>query len=306
MELIAMNSSPDYPYVKTSSDFISHKIRCGGDLYLPDGVQKPPVIIMAHGFGAEKSFGLAPYAEHFAARGMAVYVFDYRTFGDSDGEPRNLVDPARHLQDWTAALSHVRALTQIDATRIALWGSSFSGGHVMVTAAREKGLCAIVAQVPFVDAISTTLKLGPAFLLQALPHGLRDLARMATFRAPHYVKIVGHPDEFAIMNTPDAYDGLMAIKPDNTGWENKCPARILLKFASYRPIASAPKITCPAMLMSAKYDSLIDAKMVEKTANKIPDCEFIQYPIGHFDIYTGPDFERAVFEQARFLASHLQ
>ena len=113
---------------------------------------------MAHGFAGQKDFGLQPYAEHFAAKGMAVFLFDYRNFGGSEGEPRNLVNPWRHLADWKAALSHVRTLNSVDGSRIALWGTSFSGGHVMVTAARQVGIKAVVAQVPFVDGMATTLQ----------------------------------------------------------------------------------------------------------------------------------------------------
>ena len=90
-----------------------------------------PLVLMAHGFAAEKSFGLIPYAEQFVRRGLAVMLFDYRHFGGSGGEPRNLVSCRRQRQDWQAALDFARRLPGIDAAKIALWGSSFSGGHVV-------------------------------------------------------------------------------------------------------------------------------------------------------------------------------
>ena len=292
-------------FTKTESVFYSKNTRCVGDLYLPKAVDKPPIVIMAHGFGAERCFGLPDYAEKFAGNGIAVYLFDYRCFGESDGAPRNLVDPKRHLQDWSAAIQHVRSLNNIDTSRIALWGSSFSGGHVIVTAAKDPRISAIIAQVPFVNAISTTLKLGPAFLIRATPHGIRDLCRVFTFRPPHYVKIIGKPDEFALMNTPECYDGYLALIPENTKWENGCPARILLKFAAYRPIAHAKRVQCPALVMMGEYDSLIDAADVEKTANKMPNAQLVKYPIGHFDIYKGNAFENAIQKQTEFLLTHL-
>ena len=138
-------------FTRTDSDFMSHGVRCSGWLYVPTGKQKPAVVVMAHGFGAEKTFGLEWYAERFAQNGLAVYVFDYRNFGGSDGQPRNLVEPKRHNEDWINALAHVRRLPQVDPKRIGLWGTSFSGGHVIVTAARDQNVRAIVSQVPFVD-----------------------------------------------------------------------------------------------------------------------------------------------------------
>ncbi|MBC2713867.1 MAG: alpha/beta fold hydrolase [Desulfobacteraceae bacterium] len=300
-----MKKASQYKFSKTASDFTSKKIRCSGELYLPQDIQNPPVVVMAHGFGAESTFGLPAYAETFASSGLAVYLFDYRCFGTSDGEPRNYVDQGRHLQDWKSAIAHVRSLPDINTNKIALWGSSFSGGHVIVTAARDHDISAIVSQVPFVDAISTTFKLGFKYLMQATPHAIRDLSRLLTFRSPYYVKVISQPDEFAIMNTPESYPGYSSLIPKGSKWENKCPARILLRFGTYRPIAVADKIRCPALIMLGEKDSLLDARAVEKTAKKIPKGELVKYPFGHFDIYTGNAFKEAVKRQTEFLLAHL-
>lgn len=300
-----MGKKVKHKFLKIPSDFFSKNIRCSGELYLPENLIKPPVVIMAHGFGAERSFGLPAFAEYFAQNGLGVYLFDYRCFGESEGKPRNYVDPGRHLQDWKSALAHVRSLPDINAHKIALWGSSFSGGHVIVTASADHKISAIVAQVPFVDSISTAFKLGFKFVLQAAPHAIRDFCRSITFRDPHYVKIIGNPDEFAVMNTPESYAGYLSMIPEDSQWENRCPARILLKFGTYRPVASAHKIKCPALIMLGENDSLIDAGAVEKTAKKIPKAELVKYPFGHFDIYTGKAFKDAVKKQTEFLLAHL-
>lgn len=284
---------------------MSQNVRCSGDLYLPNDLKNPPIVIMGHGFGAERTFGLPAYADHFASHGLAVYLFDYRCFGGSDGEPRNYVDPGRHIQDWHAAINHIRSLSNINNNKIALWGSSFGGGHVIITAAKDPEISAIIAQVPFVDAISTTFKLGFKFLVQATPHAILDIIRIVTFRSPHYVKVIGHPEEFAIMNTPESYPGYSAIVPKDSTWENKCPARIILKFAAYRPIASAHKVKCPALVMLAEKDSLVDAGAVEKTAHKMTNSTLVKYPFGHFDIYTGEGFSDAIKKQTEFLKTHL-
>ncbi|MDA3898448.1 MAG: alpha/beta hydrolase [Desulfobacteraceae bacterium] len=104
---------------------------------------------------------------------------------------------------------------------------------------------------------------------------------------------------------PESYPGYSAMIPDDSKWENKCPARILLRFALYRPIAMAHKILCPALIMLGEKDSLIDAKAVEKTAERIPKGELVKYPFGHFDIYSGNEFKEAVKQQTKFLQTHL-
>lgn len=290
---------------RIDTEFYSMGLRCSAWLYLPDGKEKPPVVVMAHGFAGQKDFGLQPYAERFADNGMAVFVFDYRNFGSSEGEPRNLVNPWRHLNDWTAAISHVRHLGNVDVGRIALWGTSFSGGHVMVTAARQGGIKAIVAQVPFVDGMATTLQFPLMYQAEGLYHGLKDLFCMVLGKAPHMVPAVAEPGTFACMNTPDAMQGYYTLVPADSEMKNEVPARILLMISAYRPIMYARRISCPVLIMYAKNDSLIPAKAVERMGSRIPNAEVIGLPAGHFDVYTGELFKQVVGKQSEFLAGHL-
>lgn len=287
------------------ADFVSQGTRCAGDLFLPQGVERPPVVVMAHGFGAERSFRLPAFAERFAARGLAVYLFDYRCFGGSDGEPRNYVHPGRHVQDWQAAVAHVRSLPEVDTERLGLWGTSFSGGHAIMTAADDDEISALVTQVPFVDSMTTLAKLGLCFSVWALIPALRDLLAAITRQAPYYIKIVGKPDEFAAMNTPEAWPGYLSLVPKGTSWGNRCPGRALFALLPYRPIAMAGQVQRPALIMYGEKDSLISAASVEKTAARMPDCTLIKYPFGHFEIYNGEAFEMAAEAQIQFLAMHL-
>ncbi len=291
---------------RIDSDFTSMGLRCSAWLYLPDGTKKPPVVVMAHGLAAQKDFGLQAYAEHFAGKGMACLVFDYRNFGGSKGEPRNLVNPWRHLADWKAAISHARHLPEVDGTRLALWGTSFSGGHVVITAAKVSGIRAVVAQVPFVDGISSTMQLPILYQIQGLYHGLRDLISMVTGGPPHRVPAVGEPGTFALMNTPECMPGYYSLVPKDTSWKNAVPARFNLMVSAYRPTMYARKVPCPVLLMYAKNDSLIPWKAVERMGRKIRDAEVIGLPAGHFDVYTGDLFRDVAQRQAGFLEKNLR
>jgi len=290
---------------KIDSNFLSKSTICAGWLYLPDKAKKPPVVIMAHGLASERTFRLPAFAEKFAEKGMAVFIFDYRSFGDSDGKPRNWVSPKRHLQDWEAAVNHVKTLDEVNSDKIGLWGSSFSGGHVLVTAAKTPGISAVVSQVPFVDGISTTMKFDVKFQLTGIFKGLNDFFRMITFREPFYVPVVGDPDTFAVMNTPESKSGFMAIVPDDSKWENRCPARILLTLPMYRPTGYVRRIKCPVLIINGDKDSLITDKAVQKTAKKIKNIKFVTMPVGHFDVYHGDIFEQVVKLEAEFLYDNL-
>src|SRR3954451_3026261 len=130
-------------------EFHSGGNTCAAWLYRPEADETHPIVVLAHGFGGVRAARLWAYAERFAAAGIAALVFDYRHFGASEGEPRQLLDVKAQVADWASALTWVRAREDLDSDRLALWGSSFSGGHVLTTAARDHRIAAVVAQVPF-------------------------------------------------------------------------------------------------------------------------------------------------------------
>jgi pimeloyl-ACP methyl ester carboxylesterase len=287
------------------SGFASAGVRCGADLYLPDNAIASPMVIMAHGFGSERSFRLPAYAEHFARNGIAVLLFDYRTFGDSEGEPRYLVDPDWHVADWKAAIAHARTIPNIDNQKIALWGTSYSGGHCVVCAAQDATLAAIAVQVPFLDPFSSIAHAGLMHLLRAMPHGILDVVKSALGQSPHYVKLAANPGSFAALNTPESLPGLLSIIPDEANWDNKVCARILFKFPMYRPLRFASGVKCPALLMLAENDSLVVPDIVREAARRMPNAQVVSYPFGHFDIYHGSGFEDAIAKQTSFFRRHL-
>jgi len=290
---------------RNDSDFYCHGVRCSGWLYRPKGIERPPIVIMAHGFAAEKTFRLPAYAERFVKEGIAAFVFDYRCFGDSDGQPRNLVSPRRHVQDWKAAIAHVRTLPDIDRNRIALWGTSLGGGHVIVTAAHDPDIKAVVCQVPHVDPFSAFGMVNLRDVLRGSIAGLRDILRMITFRSPYYFPVVGEPGTLAALNAPGAKSGYLSIVPEGSSWKNECPARVFLTLAFYRPIRWANRVKCPSLIVMAEDDVHVSPQSLEKTAARMPNARLVRMPLGHFDVYTGEGFDRTVEVEAAFLREHL-
>ena len=130
--------------------FQSHGTRCAATLYLPDSSEPVPCLVMGHGFSGTQD-RLEAYARRFAEARMAVLTFDYRHFGRSEGEPRQLVDCRRQLEDWRAAVELARSLAVVDGQRIALWGSSLSTSHVLHLAADDPTIVAVIVQVPVFD-----------------------------------------------------------------------------------------------------------------------------------------------------------
>ena len=287
--------------IKIDSDFISRGERCSGWLFLPEHAENPPIVIMGHGFAAEKTFRLPAFAQCFVENGMAVFMFDYRTFGQSGGEPRNYVNPFHHGQDWDAAISHVKQLQGIDTSRIALWGSSFAGGHVIYAAARREDITAIVSQVPFVDGIASMIMARPLDLVKATLAGIWDIIKTAVFKSPYYIKAVGKPGEFAVMNTEESWKGYTGLIPEDSTWENKVCAKVLLMVPLYSPLLKATKVRCPALVVAAEKDSLIPVKAVRWTAGRLKKGELLVLECNHFEPYYGEWFEKIAAAETAFL-----
>jgi len=258
---------------------------------------------MAHGFGALKEARLDAFAERFAAAGYAALVFDYRHFGDSGGEPRNLVDISRQHDDWRAAIAHARGIEGVDPERIVLWGSSFSGGHVMAVGAGDDRVAAIIAQVPHANGLVTLRAAGPVRLAKMTAAGLRDAVGSAAGRDPYYIPIVGPPGTLAAMATEDAQPGYSALYPEGFEWRNEVPARIALGVTTYSPGNRAADIGCPLLVLVAGDDVVTPPQPAREAAQRAPKGELVEYPgVGHFDIYLGEPFERSATDQLEFLA----
>lgn len=284
--------------------FPSGGVRCAAWYFRPDAGLHP-VVVLAHGFGATRYARLEAYAERFAAAGLGALVFDYRHFGDSEGEPRQLLDIGRQLEDVRSAVAAARGLPGADPERIALWGSSYGGGHVIAVAAEDARIAAVVAQVPFVDGLSTALAVGPAAALRLMPASLRDMARAALGREPLRVPLVGPPGAVAAMTTPGAEEGYRALFPAGHVWDDTVAARILLRVPSYRPGRLAGRVRCPLLVCVAEHDELTPPAPAVRAAEAAPRGEVIRYPVGHFGLYAGEWFERAAGDQVAFLTRHL-
>ena len=106
---------------------------------------------MAHGFSAVKEMYLDSFAEAFTAAGLGALVFDNRNFGASDGEPRQEADPWAQVRDYRHAITYAQTRPEVDPDRIGIWGSSYSGGHVIVVGAIDRRVKCVVAQVPLIS-----------------------------------------------------------------------------------------------------------------------------------------------------------
>jgi len=168
---------------------------------------------------------LDAYAEAFAGAGYHALVFDYRHFGDSEGDPRLILDIKKQHQDWRAAIRFAKGLPVVDSHRIALWGTSFSGGHVLEIAATDQDpdIVAVISQVPHINGLATAAATGLVQNIRLGTAAWRDIANMILRRSPYYVPAVGRPGDLAAMTAPDVVEGVKNFTPRGSNRTNGLP-----------------------------------------------------------------------------------
>lgn len=292
---------------RTDVWFDSHGDACHAWLYRPADTtgDTTPLVVLGHGLGATKSMGLDRYAERFAAAGYACLVFDYRHFGASEGQPRQLLSVRAQLEDWTAAIAHARSLPGIDPERIVVWGSSFGGGHALTMAARDQRLAAAIAQCPFTDGIASSLAIPPTTSVRLTALAVRDRIGAARGADPIYATNAGAPGTVAFMTAPDAAPGMDALSTEAPDRENRLTARSVLDVLRYFPGRGAKRIACPVYVAVCEPDSVAPSGTARRQASRAPRAEVQTYPVGHFDIYLGDAFEQAVTDYVAFLHRHV-
>ncbi len=242
---------------------------------------------MATGMGATKDSSLLPFAEAFAAEGLDAVLFDYRGFGDSEGEPRQLAWPPRHREDLRAAISFARGLDGVDPDRIVLWGWSWGASHAIYAAVDDPApIAAMVLVAPDADGLGTIRHLvtqsSLANIVRLNLRAVRDLIGQARGRPAELVPVVGARGSLAALATADSEPGYRAIA--GPSWRNEVVARVALAEWVNRALDRAEALRCPILIQGADSDQIAAPDTARKLAWKAKGrSELREYPGGHFD-----------------------
>lgn len=262
-----------------------------------------PCVVMAHGLGATQDSGLFSFAEALSGAGAEVVTFDYRHFAESSGRPRQLISLSRQAADYHAVIDYARRLEGVDPTRIAAWGVSLSGGHVIRVAAEDPHLAAAISLTPATDGRSVVAQmlriLGFRYVMRVMAHGLRDCAAMVRRRPPVLIPVVGGPGEVAGLSAEGAVEGMFGIAGPT--WRNEFAARLVLVMGGYRPVTRAEQVTCPVLVQIGDQDRIAPPAAATSAATRMR-ATVHHYPCDHFDVYPGSRWhERVVNDQIAFL-----
>ena len=282
---------------------------------------RPPVVVMAHGLGLIQEFQLQPFINAFQNMGLAVVTFDFPTFGASSGLPRHQIVPTNNWKYIQRVVLHLQEHKQneVDATRVALWGTSLGGGHVLDCAAMWKEnspIKAVVANVPHTQsALETVLEMlsrDPVLYLPGLVKVLMAEVKQFMMQKPWYLPLCGPPGSPAILQNEGDEEGYSKFYRDSTSllydgyWRNAATALSALRLLVYRPLNHASSIqTVPALFVAAQNDTLCPLHAVQKTATQIPNSQVaLLENTTHFDVYYDETLKQVLSITTKFLQGH--
>jgi fermentation-respiration switch protein FrsA (DUF1100 family) len=297
---------------RTDIEFNAEGTILRGWLYRPEGAGDAPVpgIVMAHGFSAVKENYLDSFAEVFADAGFAVLVFDNRNFGASDGEPRQEIDPWAQVRDYRHAITYLCTLPGIDRERIGVWGSSYSGGHVIVLGAIDKRIKCVVSQVPLASGSRNLARLVRSDFVAGLREGL-DADREARFagKEPAMLPVVAEdPMAPSALPTPDSWKWFTETAELRApSWRNEVTLRSVEMLMEYEPESYIDRIApTPFCMVVAAKDHLTPADLALSAYEKaLEPKQVVLLPGGHFDAYTGDGFAQSSGAARDWFVTHL-
>jgi fermentation-respiration switch protein FrsA (DUF1100 family) len=291
-------------------EFGADGVTLRGWLYVPDdGAGSHPTVVMAHGFSAVKEMYLDRFAEAFADAGLAALVFDNRNFGASDGLPRQEVDPWQQVNDYRAAITYATTRPEVDGDRIGVWGSSYSGGHVLVVGAIDRRVKCVVSQVPLISGHANFRALVRADFIDGFRAQFDD-DRRARFAGaePVMVPVVdADPLAPSALPTPDSWAWFSETHATRAPtWRNEVTLRSVEMFTEYEPGTYLPFISpTPLLMCVAENDVLTPSGLAIAGYEQAREPKrLVLLPGGHFDAYVD-GFEVSSAAATEWFGRHL-
>jgi fermentation-respiration switch protein FrsA (DUF1100 family) len=250
------------------------------------------------------------FAEVFAQAGLGALVYDNRNFGASDGEPRLEIDPWAQVHDYRHAITIARGLSEVDRDRIGIWGSSYSGGHVLAVGAIDRRVRCVVSQVPLISGWHLARRLIRADMI-APTQEMFDADREARYRGepPAMIAVVSDdPNVPCGLPTADSFQWFTeTARTRAPSWRNETTLRTVEMFTEYEPGAYIDKIApTPLLMVVAAKDHLTVVDQALGAYNQALEPKAIEVlPGGHFEAYTDPGFGPASTAARDWFVRHL-
>lgn len=290
--------------MKRNVKFYSDGSLMKGILYLPDDCEKEakrPAILLCHGFAGVKELLLPNYGEEFCKNGFIALTFDYRGFGESEGEQGKL-SPNAQIIDIRNALTFLQSLPEVDPDKLALWGTSFGGANAIVTAAQDKRVTCLSVQLTFGDGERViTGKFTPEekekFKATLMKVWTKAVTQNKMMRLP-VDKFLTDEQSMSFFNKTIA---------DFPELNVKIPFFTLFETCEHKPETYLNQVDVPILIMAAEKDSVNpkeESEILYKKA-KEPKELYIVKEATHYELYEGEKFAEAVSKQVAWFNKYL-
>lgn len=290
--------------------FQSQGLNCAGRLFIPENLsesQKAPAIVMAHGLGAVKEQGLEPFAKEFCQAGFVTLVFDYRYFGESEGEPRCQHFPLEMAEDYKNAVTWISMQPEVDHERIGIWGTSYSGGLAVHVGTFDPRVKAVVAQAPSTITPTDRKAANPEKWVKVGELLGQDRMERYSTGKLNYLKVVASDGEPCVLPGEESYYHYRKLAEAAPNFQNKITLESLEKMREFNPVASIQMMAPTALLMlPAEKDSLLPFEAVKAAFDQAGEPkEIMPMPIGHYDVYEDPWRAKAIEKSVAWYIRYL-
>lgn len=282
----------------------THKLSDGIVLTLrsPTDSKTKPVIILCHGFCGIREILLPDFAEAFTHAGFSTITFDYRGFGDSDGERGRLV-PAMQIDDIISVVNWTREQPGIDENRIALWGTSFGGCHVFGAAVKTPEIKCIVSQLAFADGEEIVTGKMDSQEKKAFLATLDKMSEKQKSTGKEMFVSVNR-----VLSDPESKSFFEENRALHPKMDIKIPFLTVKETLNYKPAFYASQVTCPTLVVIAGQDSVNSPEQGRALFSAVGAKEKRLYEESnarHYDIYAGDNFKRVVDIQTEWFRTYL-
>jgi fermentation-respiration switch protein FrsA (DUF1100 family) len=298
---------------KKDVQFESGDSFAAGWFFLPDRArsgERVPAVAMAHGVGFVKEMYIEPFARRFAEAGIAALLFDYRFLGASGGQPRQRVFPRDQMEDYRSALTWLSMQPEIDAERLGVWGTSFSGGHVLHVAAYDPRVKAVVSQVGAMDSyVITRAALGPEQFAAVEQLTVAERIRHATEGGEQYVPSAALPGQgFAFQVNRETYEfGHEAQATVAPSYRNEVTMSSLEAILEHAPARSIELIAPrPLLMILTRSDEVSPPDTIRAAFSRAGEPKrLLELEGGHYSLYRDPGTDEASRAATEWFVRHL-
>lgn len=281
-------------------------LRLCGNLY--PAAKRGPAVIINPGMGCVKEMFVPEIAEYLQKSGITALAYDPRNFGESEGSPRNELDPLKQISDYSDALTFLKSNPIVDPSQIVFWGQSFAGATALCAAALDRRAIAVIAVCPNLkfDRDWKKYKI-------ALAKAMQDRESQSVGNDPYYLPILdvnsespGGMSKGVKSSEAEYMRRLKSLGAVN--YDNRLTVQSYYKVLTWRPLSLIARLeSTPTLVIVPELDTLSPAKeqiaMTERL--RCPKRMYIAPGRNHMDVLSGDGFDALCQQQRDFIMESL-